>query len=69
MCDVRDSDGHLVCRVESATGLVELVYDKMKANIVLPIGGSVQFHRNNVMTTILRTNECAFSVNRTKRSF
>ncbi len=62
MNDIRDSRGHLVCRIEPESGLVESSYKKQITKTHLHIGGSISIERNRIITTVKRTAEEDYEV-------
>ena len=62
MQDVRDCDGHLVCRLEVKSGFIVSAYKRQKTTTTLPVGGSITIEREGIRTTITRLSESSFDV-------
>lgn len=62
MLTIKDCLGHIVCKANTATGLIEMKYKKIKMSSVLPVGGSCVVERDNITTQITRVNTSVFDV-------
>ncbi len=62
MQDIRDCEGHLVCRLEAHSGFVESMYKRQKTITTLPVSSSITIERDGVRTTVTRLSESRFDV-------
>lgn len=54
MEEVYDVTGHLICKYDSQSGMIESSYKRQKIKTVLPIGGTIVFERNGIVTEVTR---------------
>lgn len=64
----RDCKGHLVCRAETGTGLVEIHYRDRTVRMSVPVGGRFTVTLSDTVTTITRTSQDAFKVESSART-
>lgn len=62
MVDVRDIRGHLICRGDAATGLVEHRYKHCTVRTYLDVGASITVEQDGIVTKITRINNRNFRV-------
>ncbi|KPU44493.1 hypothetical protein OXPF_19870 [Oxobacter pfennigii] len=62
MEDIRDCKGRIACKVNAATGLVEVVYKRCKTSTQIPAGGTLRIERDGVVTIVTRSSDSAFHV-------
>lgn len=55
--NIRDCNGHLVCKVNRKDGLIETAYRQQVVSTKLPIGGSITIERNGTRTTVTRPKD------------
>lgn len=54
MKEVYDLEGHLICKYDSRSGMIESSYKRQITKTVLPIGGTIVFERNGIVTEVIR---------------
>lgn len=62
MLTIKDCLGHVVCKANTATGVIEMKDKNIKMRSVLPVGGSCIVERDNITTRITRINTSVFDV-------
>ena len=54
MLTIKDCLGHVVCKANTTTGVIEMKYKKIKMSSVLPVGGSCIVERDNCCHLVAR---------------
>ena len=58
--DIKDIDGHLLCKADSATGTLKNVYHKQIVLAKFPVGGEMVIQRRGIRTHIKRLADGKF---------
>lgn len=62
MEEVRDIQGRLVCYCNGSTGELKSVYKRQSVYAMIPVGGSIAFVREGIVTHISRRTAHQFYV-------
>lgn len=62
MEDIRDCNGHLVCKAEPSSGNVEAAYKRQLTKTTLAVGAKFIIERDGVRTTLTRKSNTKISV-------